>query len=97
MQEAKKSMKEKGIKDEDVKNLPHIEEIHGLDTPPPPNVVEVNSLIVRTPILSHIDLACNTSYHFAASRMVYPWVPSYLARDHLRLWLTYMIVLLASI
>ena len=36
MQEAKKSMKEKGIKAEDVKNLPPIEEIHGLDTPPPP-------------------------------------------------------------
>ena len=35
MQEAKKSMKEKGIQAEDVKNLPHIEEIHGLDTPPP--------------------------------------------------------------
>ncbi|KAI4979590.1 hypothetical protein ZWY2020_016343 [Hordeum vulgare] len=31
MQEAKKSMKEKGIKSEDVKNLPPIEEIHGLD------------------------------------------------------------------
>ena len=31
MQEAKKSMREKGIKAEDVKNLPPIEEIHGLD------------------------------------------------------------------
>ena len=37
-------MKEKGIEVEDVKNLPHIEEIHGLDTPPP-QVVEVNSLM----------------------------------------------------
>src|SRR3990170_1594661 len=45
MQEVKKSMKEKGIKAEDVKNLPPIEEIHGLDTPPPPKVVEVNSLM----------------------------------------------------
>ena len=45
MQEAKKSMKEKGIKAEDVKNLPPIEEIHGLDTPPPPKAVEVNSLM----------------------------------------------------
>ena len=44
MQEAKKCMKEKGIKAEDVKNLPPIEEIHGLDTPPP-KVVEVNSLM----------------------------------------------------
>ena len=43
VQEAKKSMKEKGIKAEDVKNLPPIEEIHGLDRPPP-RVVEVNSL-----------------------------------------------------
>ena len=45
MQEAKKSMNEKGIKAEDVKNLPPIEEIHGLNTPPLPKVVEVNSLI----------------------------------------------------
>ncbi|KAI4987297.1 hypothetical protein ZWY2020_020097 [Hordeum vulgare] len=42
MQEAKKSMKEKGIRSEDVKNLPPIEEIHGLDNPI--QVVEVNSL-----------------------------------------------------
>ena len=33
MQEAKKAMKEKGIKAEDVKNLPPIEEIHGLNLP----------------------------------------------------------------
>ncbi|KRY06786.1 hypothetical protein T12_7759, partial [Trichinella patagoniensis] len=32
---------------------------------------------VRTPILSHTDLACNTSYHFAASRTVSPWVSPY--------------------
>ena len=42
MQEAKKSMKEKGIKAEDVKNLPPIEEIHGLNVPT--QVVEINSL-----------------------------------------------------
>ncbi|KAI4999027.1 hypothetical protein ZWY2020_057487 [Hordeum vulgare] len=42
MQEAKKSLQEKGIKSEDVKNLPPIEEIHGLDNPT--QVVEVNSL-----------------------------------------------------
>ncbi|KAI4974815.1 hypothetical protein ZWY2020_048422 [Hordeum vulgare] len=42
MQESKNSMKEKGIKSEDVKNLPPIEEIHGLDNPM--QVVEVNSL-----------------------------------------------------
>ena len=35
-------MKEKGIKDEDVKNLLHIKEMHGLNTPT--QVVEVNSL-----------------------------------------------------
>ena len=45
MQEAKKSMKEKGIKAKDVKNLPPIEEIHGLNTLPMPKVVEVNSLM----------------------------------------------------
>ena len=53
MQEAKKSMKEKGIKAEDVKNLPPVEEIHGLNIPPikeihgldnPTQVVKVNSL-----------------------------------------------------
>ena len=42
MQEANKSMKEKGIEAEDVKNLPPIEEIHGLDNPT--QVVKVNSL-----------------------------------------------------
>ena len=42
MQEANKSMKEKCIKAEDGKNLPPIEEIHGLDNPT--QVVEVNSL-----------------------------------------------------
>ena len=45
MQEAKKSMKEKGIKAEDVKILPPVKEIHGLNTPPLPKVVEVNSLM----------------------------------------------------
>ena len=45
MQEANKCMMEKGIKAEDVKNLPPIEEIDRLDTPPPPKVVEVNSLM----------------------------------------------------
>ena len=53
MQEAKKSMKEKGIKAEDVENLPPIEEIYGLNIPPveethyldnPTQVVKVNSL-----------------------------------------------------
>ena len=42
MQEAKKCMKEKGIKAEDVKNLPPIGEIHGLDTST--QVVKVKSL-----------------------------------------------------
>ena len=42
MQEAKKSMKEKGIKAQDVKNLSPVEQIHGLNTPT--QVVEVNSL-----------------------------------------------------
>ena len=53
MQEAKKSMKEKGVKAEDVKNLPPIEDIHGLNIPHvkethcldnPTHVVKVNSL-----------------------------------------------------
>ncbi|KAI4981956.1 hypothetical protein ZWY2020_022448 [Hordeum vulgare] len=42
MQEAKKPMQEKGIKSEDVKSLPPIEEIHGLDNLT--QVVEENSL-----------------------------------------------------
>ncbi|KAI4983771.1 hypothetical protein ZWY2020_025637 [Hordeum vulgare] len=41
MQEAKKSMQEKDIRSEDVKNLPPIEEIHGLNNPI--HVVELNS------------------------------------------------------
>ena len=53
MQEAKTAVKEKGIKTEDVKNLPPIEEIHALNLPPgeerhgldnPTQVVKVNSL-----------------------------------------------------
>ena len=43
MQEAKKSMKEKGIKAEDVKNLPPIEEIHGLNLPPVEETYDLNS------------------------------------------------------
>ena len=42
MHEAKKSMKEKAIKAVDVKNLPPIEEIHGLNLPP---VEEIYGLI----------------------------------------------------
>ena len=42
IQEAKKSMREKGIKAEDVKNLPPIEQMHGLDNST--QVVKVNSL-----------------------------------------------------
>src|SRR3954454_17488922 len=41
MKEAKKSLKEKGIKSEDVKNLPPIEE---LCKPIPPTTIEVHSL-----------------------------------------------------
>ena len=44
MQEAKKSMKEKGIKAEDVKNLPPIEEIHGLNLPPVEEIYDLNPL-----------------------------------------------------
>ena len=43
MQEAKKSMKEKGIKPEDVKNLPPIVEIHGLNLPPVEETYGLNS------------------------------------------------------
>ena len=42
MQEAMKSMKEKGIKAEDVKNLPPIEEIHGLNLPPVEETYDLN-------------------------------------------------------
>ena len=59
MQEANKSMKEKGIKAEDVKNSPPIEEIHGLNIPPieethgldkSTQVVKVNSLYDKSEI-----------------------------------------------
>ena len=49
MQEAKKSMKEKGIKAEDVKNLPPIEEIHGLNLPPVEEVYDLNPLFIEEP------------------------------------------------
>ena len=41
-------MKEKGIKAKDVKNLPPIEEIHALNIPQLPKVLEVNSLMKFT-------------------------------------------------
>ena len=47
MQEAKKSMKEKGIKAEDVKNLPPIEEIHGLNLPPVEETYGLNPLPIE--------------------------------------------------
>ena len=47
MQEAKKSMKEKGIKAEDVKNLPPIEEIHGLNLPPVEETYDLNTLPIE--------------------------------------------------
>src|SRR3954465_14638729 len=49
MQEAKKSMKEKGIKAEDVKNLPPIEEIHGLNLPPVKETYDLNPLFIEEP------------------------------------------------
>ena len=48
MQEAKKCMKEKGIKAEDVKNLPPIEEIHGLNLPP---IEEIHGLYNLTQVV----------------------------------------------
>ena len=49
MQEAKKSMKEKGIKAEDVKNLPPIEEIHGLNLSPVEEIYDLNPLFIEEP------------------------------------------------
>src|SRR3954471_3785572 len=49
MQEAKKSMNEKGIKAEDVKNLPPIEEIHGLNLPPVEETYDLNPLPIEQP------------------------------------------------
>ena len=49
MQEAKKSMKEKGIKAEDVKNLPPIEEIHGLNLPHVEEAYDLNTLFTEEP------------------------------------------------
>ena len=42
------------------------------------NGTEFKNANVRTPTQCHIDLACNTSYHFAASRTVFPRVSPYL-------------------
>ena len=47
MQEAKKSMKEKGIKAKDVKNLPPIEEIHSLNLPPVEETYDLNPLPIE--------------------------------------------------
>ena len=47
MQEAKKSMKEKGVKVEDVKNLPPVEEIHGLNLPPVEEIHGFNPSLIE--------------------------------------------------
>ena len=47
MREAKKSMKEKGIKAKDVKNLPPIEEIHGLNLPLAEETYDLNPLPIE--------------------------------------------------
>ena len=47
MQEAKKSVKEKCIKAEDVKNLPPIEEIHGLNLPPIEETYDLNHHLLK--------------------------------------------------
>ena len=43
-------MKQKGIKAEDVKNLPPIEEIHGLNIPPVEEVYDLNPLKIEDPL-----------------------------------------------
>ena len=48
-------------------------------------VLSQKYLIVRTLTQSHTDLACNTSYHFAASRTVFHGCRLTFARDRLRL------------
>ena len=50
----------------------------GYRVPAKPLRFELWGAHVRTPIPSHIDLAGNTSYHFAASRTVFPRVSPYL-------------------
>mgnify|MGYP005844383137 CR=1 FL=1 len=42
-------MKEKGIKAADVKNLPPIEEIHGLNLPPDEEIYDLNPLFIEEP------------------------------------------------
>src|SRR6187399_245302 len=54
-------------------------------------------LLVRTPILSHTGLACNTPYHFAASRTVFPGCHITWPGTICAFWHMYMIVSLASI
>ena len=46
MQEAKKSIKEKGIKAEDVQ-IPPIKEIHGLNLPPVEETYDLNPLPIK--------------------------------------------------
>ena len=72
MQEAKKCMKEKGIKAKDVKNLPPIEEIHGVDTPA--QVVEVNYLL-------KFD-ECDIPYNKHPSQCLYEFSNYIVKKDH---------------
>jgi hypothetical protein len=78
MQEAKKSMKEKGIKSEDVKNLPPIEEIHGLDTPT--QVVEINSL-------TRFDEG-DIPYNKSASQCLYEFYNYIIKQDHFNMYVS---------
>ena len=48
-------MKEKRIKVKDVKNLPPIEEIHGLNIPPVEETYDLNSLFIEEPPCNTLD------------------------------------------
>jgi hypothetical protein len=82
MQEAKKSMKEKGIKAEDVKNLPPIEGIHGLNIPR--QVVEVNSL-------TRFDEG-DIPYNKSASQCLYEFDNYIIKQEHFNMYVSNQLI-----
>ncbi|KAK1694534.1 hypothetical protein QYE76_011231 [Lolium multiflorum] len=86
MREAKKSLKEKGIKPEDVKNLPPIEDLCEI-TPPSsmiessPELLELRARVRRSPRKLCVDWSLPERRHFTRLFLVDHHFSEHLARD----------------
>ena len=89
MQEAKKSMKEKGIKAEDVENLPPVEGIHGLNLPP---IEETHGLNNSTQVVK-----VNSLYRYDKAEIPPTKFASQCWMSLITLWLSKKILMLISV